>query len=1451
MIHSIKRGPVRVLVFAFAVAALAGGAAWAAGRPDGGSAGTDKKGNPQPVQAYRSAPVTPYIFNGDVRDLPQRRQWQPGDPVKEVPRRRYFKPGHKPVDTPIYEGTDRLLALAAQAVRSSADRAFEMPERNFDGIPFTGANPPDTSGEIGPNHYIQTTNGGGTNVRIYDKALPTPNLLASFNLDSLSTGGSCASGLGDPIVLYDRDADRWILTEFSSGGNNLCYYVSQTPDPVSGGWFAYGFAKPSFPDYPKYGVWSTDANGGQGSIIATSNETSSGVYAYDRGAMLNGDPTTFQRFTIADLPGFSFNAVTPADHDGVEAPVSGAPAVIMRQRDTEVHSGPAAPEDVLEIWHFDVDWVNESNTTLTQLADIDVAEFSSELCGLTAFACFEQPGTGTTLDPLREVIMNRLQYRNFGDYEVLVGNFVTDVDGTERGGVRWFELRRTGGISAPWTLFQEGLVSPDSDSRFMAASAMDQSGNIAVAYNVTSDTTFPSLRYSGRLADDPAGTMPFGETSIIEGSGSNSSNRYGDYSAMGVDPADDCTFWFTGMYNTSGNWSTRIASFRFEACGCDLAPNALGAAGSNNGDNRVDLTWNDSELDTVAEYRIQRGTSPGGPYTTIATVPDSSPGIPNGAGYSFSDETVSGGITYYYVVTASDGAACRSDNSNEVSVTATGICLLAPTFDGASFVATTNQLQCELSVNWDPANAPCGGNLVYDVFRSDSSPFEPSPANQVAEGVTGTSYVDNDQLVNGQAAFYIVRARDAANGVSETNSTIASGAPLGVLTSPGFFDDGGDTTAAQLTSTAPWSLSPTGGNNGPGAYTTGSYGNDTCAALTTPEIALPPNSFLQFWSRYEIEDNWDKGEVQISTDDGATWTRVEADYPLVANQAADECGFPSGQGYFSGTNNEWQQYSADLSAFAGQNVRLRFAMSSDGSVVESGWWIDDIAVGPLADVCQTASSCADNPLVDVTPNGNLTTCSLTLPELSVNTIGGAGNFSYQWLRDGQPIAGANGTTFQPTGSGTYNVEVQADGCDVPIRDGAATAVTAISDPTFTGLTDVANSGSTTCGIDVAWADATGICPGPIVYNVYRSTTSDVQPTVDNLVAAQVSGNALNDSIGLTSGGTYFYVVEAVDLSTGGSALSAVELSALVEGPATVSYSDDGGDTTPADLLVTAPWTNELTGGNGGGGFYTTGAYDNNVCADVRTSAFTVDPGADLKFSTTHEIEPGWDKGEVQVSTDSGSTWQRLELDYPNTSTATQDADACEFPPSTSFFSGNADWTEYTADLSAFVGESIIVRFEFSTDASVTRTGGWSIDDISVEAPQACATAAAGPPPAPDGRNGTAPLRGDRVTLNGDTIDLIWDTASCTADEYNLLFGDLANVATTQLTSGVCELGTTGQFTWPNVPQGDLFFLIVGASSAGEESSWGVNSDGVERNGNADSSLCLVTSKNATGTCPSN
>ncbi|MEI2692079.1 MAG: carboxypeptidase-like regulatory domain-containing protein [Anaerolineae bacterium] len=159
--------------------------------------------------------------------------------------------------------------------------------------------------------------------------------------------------------------------------------------------------------------------------------------------------------------------------------------------------------------------------------------------------------------------MWRLSYRNFGSRQTLVGNFSTDV-GSDRAGVRWFELRKTG---ANWTLFQEGTYAPGSVSRWMGGIAMDKSGNIALGYNVGSSSTYPSLRYVGRLASDSAGTMPRGEYTIVNGSAANASNRYGDYSSMNVDPVDDCTFWFTGQWNDASQWKTRIAKMKFDSCG--------------------------------------------------------------------------------------------------------------------------------------------------------------------------------------------------------------------------------------------------------------------------------------------------------------------------------------------------------------------------------------------------------------------------------------------------------------------------------------------------------------------------------------------------------------------------------------------------------------------------------------------------------------------------------------------------------------------------------------------------------------------------------------------------------------------------------------------------------------------------------------------------------------------
>ncbi len=512
--------------------------------------------------AQASAPVVPFVYEGDVRLLPKTRAWQPGDAVKEIPKQRR-EPAYR---APAVAGKrDPLLDLQHGPLTKAGD--LTAPGVNVAGQGYTGVNPPDTVGEVGPSHYIQMINGsGGALFTIHDKS--TGAVLAGPTaLDSLGSG-FCANGLGDPIVLYDRLADRWLLSEFSSSGNRLCVYVSQGPNPITDGYFNYDFQAPSFPDYPKYGVWP-DA------YYVGANESSSSLYALDRTAMLAGQPATFQRMTVSDLGGFGFQMVIPSDLDGATPPPAGTPNFFMRHRDDESHNGgPDPSQDFLEIFEFSVDFANAANTTVTGPLTIGVAEFDSSLCGLTSFNCIEQPGTNTQLDPLREVVMWRLQYRNFGSHETLVGNLAADVNGADQAGIRWFELRRTGGAGA-FTLFQEGTFAPDGDSRWMGSAAMDISGNIAVAYNVSSGTTFPGLRYAGRLASDAAGSLGQGEESLVAGTASNGSNRYGDYASLNVDPADDCTFWFTGEYNTASQWSTRIGSFRFASCSSDCGNGAI------------------------------------------------------------------------------------------------------------------------------------------------------------------------------------------------------------------------------------------------------------------------------------------------------------------------------------------------------------------------------------------------------------------------------------------------------------------------------------------------------------------------------------------------------------------------------------------------------------------------------------------------------------------------------------------------------------------------------------------------------------------------------------------------------------------------------------------------------------------------------------------------------------
>ena len=442
---------------------------------------------------------------------------------------------------------------------------FGTPIVNISGQSFPGPlslAPPDTDGEVGPNHYVQVINSvNGASVRVFNKSGVQ---LTTFTMSSLATSGPATSGLGDGMVLYDQLADRWVLMEFTGSANGFAVYVSQTNDPTNGLWNNYFFATAQFPDYPKISVWP-DA------YYITTNESTSGVYALDRTNMLTGGVARpMQRFSAPGLAGQGFNAFSPVNLEGSTAPAAGTPASFVRQNDDELNSPATAnpANDFVEQWEFHVDFATPANSTFARTTNIAVSDFDANFNRPQGgFGSIPQPN-GQLLDPIPEVIMSRTHYRNFGSYEAMVGCFVTDTNNQDHAGIRWFELRRVGG--GAWTVFQEGLVNPDNIvSRWMPSIGMDGAGNIALGYSISGATTFPSIRYTGRLASDPLGTMPQGENVIINGTGSQQgADRWGDYASMTVDPTDDRTFWFTSEYAlASGSWATQIASFAFASSG--------------------------------------------------------------------------------------------------------------------------------------------------------------------------------------------------------------------------------------------------------------------------------------------------------------------------------------------------------------------------------------------------------------------------------------------------------------------------------------------------------------------------------------------------------------------------------------------------------------------------------------------------------------------------------------------------------------------------------------------------------------------------------------------------------------------------------------------------------------------------------------------------------------------
>lgn len=469
---------------------------------------------------------------------------------------------------------------------------------NFEGVDANGPNPcgcapPDTNGAVGSTQYVQWVN---LAYEVFDKTTGASILgpLPGNDLFSALGGACAANNSGDPEAKYDQSAHQWVLMQpvFSvvNGGYHFCFAVSQTDD-ATGIYNLYDFnvGSAEFPDYPHLGVWpdgyyltDNEFNGN------TFNFDGGGLYAFDRVNMLAGNPAaTFNYFQVPGIGGF-----LPSDWDGDGgafglAPPAGAPNYFMTFNCTACNG----TDGEVEIWQFHADYSVGGTPTLTGPAVVTTTPFALLGCVLAGNrSCVPENG-GEGLDSLGDRLMYRLPYRNYGTYESVVLNFTVD-DGTGVSGPRWIEIRDPGGSAGGPTDYQESTYNPgDSTWRWMGSIAEDISGNMALGYSKSDATIFPEIDVTGRLVGDPLGQMG-AEVQMQAGGGAQQStaNRWGDYSAMTVDPTDGCTFYFTEEYYAATGsfaWSTRVGAFKFPSCTAGPTGTIAGAVTDSSNGNPI------------------------------------------------------------------------------------------------------------------------------------------------------------------------------------------------------------------------------------------------------------------------------------------------------------------------------------------------------------------------------------------------------------------------------------------------------------------------------------------------------------------------------------------------------------------------------------------------------------------------------------------------------------------------------------------------------------------------------------------------------------------------------------------------------------------------------------------------------------------------------------------------
>lgn len=462
----------------------------------------------------------------------------------------------------------------------------------------TNVTPSDPTGAVGLNHYIGAWN---MSFRIFDKE-GNP-LTSNASLSTLFPGNN----LGDPIVLYDVEADRFIITEFDNSPNGFNVAICQGPDPVNDGWFIYttGFNTGSFPDYTKFSIWS-DAY-----YVTANINANNKVFAIQRNEMLLGNSSLFASFPLPGIRTSGFYSPQFFNVTDGELPPEGNASIVYLQDD----AWSGVSEDHIKLWTVNVDWDNVGTSTISNPEEIVTTPFISVFDG-GSFSNVPQPG-GPDQDVLQATIMNQAQYRRFSDHNSAVFNFVVDTDGSggEMAGIRWYELRQDSD-GDPWTIYQEGTYTSPYNNKhaFSGSMAMDAQGNIGMAYTTCSSSERIAINYTGRYVSDTLGQMTVDETLIAQSNSNNPSNRLADYVHLTVDPSDDYTFWHIAEYFNGGSRTDVVGVFKiFQETLQDIGIQGINSptSGTLSEEEEITVTVHNYGVDTLTNipinYQIDTG----------------------------------------------------------------------------------------------------------------------------------------------------------------------------------------------------------------------------------------------------------------------------------------------------------------------------------------------------------------------------------------------------------------------------------------------------------------------------------------------------------------------------------------------------------------------------------------------------------------------------------------------------------------------------------------------------------------------------------------------------------------------------------------------------------------------------------------------------------------------------